>query len=93
MWLSNADRRVGVAIPPCRNDNIFFPPVAHLTCLCTVDAFPLAQGPQVPIPDLPADPSSLVPIYLSSPLKGTVSPDITFYFRFCKIKSVLCKTA
>jgi hypothetical protein len=21
--------------------------------------------------------------------KGTVSPDITFYFRFCKIKSVL----
>jgi hypothetical protein len=22
-------------------------------------------------------------------LKGTVSPDITFYFRFCKIKSVL----
>jgi hypothetical protein len=27
----------------------------------------------------------------SSPLllKGTVSPDITFYFRFCKIKSVL----
>ncbi len=28
-------------------------------------------------------------------LKGTVSPDITFYFRFCKIKSVhtFCKTA
>jgi hypothetical protein len=23
------------------------------------------------------------------PVKGTVSPDITFYFRFCKIKSVL----
>jgi hypothetical protein len=25
----------------------------------------------------------------SRQLKGTVSPDITFYFRFCKIKSVL----
>ncbi len=23
------------------------------------------------------------------PVKGTVSPDIAFYFRFCKIKSVL----
>jgi hypothetical protein len=32
---------------------------------------------------------STIHVYIGRPFKGTVSPDITFYFRFCKIKSVL----